>query len=133
VWLGPLLSVAGFLSYFFYFVAFPALRDWPWVNLPLVLGGFALSVIAVWRAFARSDRYRGRVFGSLGLALSLLVTGFFCAYIFWISYQVPPPSSVATTLAVAPDLELPDHTGKTVRLADLRGRKVVLTFYRGHW
>ncbi len=29
----------------------------------------------------------------------------------------------------APDLEVPDHNGATVRLADLRGRKVLLWFY----
>lgn len=29
----------------------------------------------------------------------------------------------------APPFELQDHTGKTVRLADLRGKRVVLWFY----
>ncbi len=29
----------------------------------------------------------------------------------------------------APDFEVPDHNGATVRLADLRGRKVLLWFY----
>ena len=29
----------------------------------------------------------------------------------------------------APDFELSDHNGNTVRLGDLRGKKVVLWFY----
>ena len=29
----------------------------------------------------------------------------------------------------APDFEVQDHTGRTQRLADYRGRKVVLWFY----
>jgi hypothetical protein len=35
---------------------------------------------------------------------------------------------------VAPDFELPDQLGRTVRLADLRATgPVVVSFYRGHW
>jgi len=29
----------------------------------------------------------------------------------------------------APDFEVPDHTGRSVRLSDYRGRTVVLWFY----
>jgi len=29
----------------------------------------------------------------------------------------------------APDFEVPDHTGRTVRLSELRGSTVVLWFY----
>ena len=31
--------------------------------------------------------------------------------------------------AKAPDFSVKDHSGETVRLADLRGRKVLLWFY----
>jgi thioredoxin-dependent peroxiredoxin len=31
--------------------------------------------------------------------------------------------------AMAPNFEVPDHTGSRVRLADLRGQHVVLWFY----
>ncbi len=34
---------------------------------------------------------------------------------------------------LAPDFELRDQTGKTVRLSAARGQKVVLVFYRGYW
>ena len=30
---------------------------------------------------------------------------------------------------IAPDFEVSDHEGRTVRLRDLRGKKVVLWFY----
>ncbi len=30
---------------------------------------------------------------------------------------------------VAPEFELPDHTGRTLRLSDFRGKTVVLWFY----
>lgn len=33
----------------------------------------------------------------------------------------------------APDFEIAGPDGKTLRLADHRGRSVVLLFYRGHW
>ena len=33
----------------------------------------------------------------------------------------------------APDFTLLDRTGEPVALSELRGRKVVLVFYRGHW
>ena len=33
------------------------------------------------------------------------------------------------TGSTAPDFDLPDHRGNRVRLADLRGKRVVLWFY----
>jgi peroxiredoxin Q/BCP len=30
---------------------------------------------------------------------------------------------------LAPDFEVPDHTGRTLRLSEFRGRNVVLWFY----
>ena len=33
----------------------------------------------------------------------------------------------------APDFTLKDQNGKTVNLAQSRGHKVVLVFYRGYW
>lgn len=34
---------------------------------------------------------------------------------------------------VAPDFSLASRTGERVTLSELRGRRIVLVFYRGHW
>jgi peroxiredoxin Q/BCP len=43
----------------------------------------------------------------------------------WLHPKTLPPGSDA------PDFEALDHTGRTVKLSDLRGRKVILVFYPG--
>jgi peroxiredoxin Q/BCP len=39
------------------------------------------------------------------------------------------PQSMLTPGEMAPDFEVSDHQGRTVRLRDLRGKRVVLWFY----
>lgn len=34
---------------------------------------------------------------------------------------------------VAPDFTLDSRTGERITLSDLRGQRIVLVFYRGHW
>ena len=133
LWIGPLLTLVGGLSYFMYFARFPVLRDVPWINLPLVMAGVALSLVAVGRGFSRRAVYRGKVLGSLGLVFSVLLASLFTLYIFVWSYSLPEPSELTLSLGTAPDFTLTDQHGKPVSLQGLRGRKVVLTFYRGHW
>ncbi len=131
IWLGLLVVFAGVVSYFEVFTRFPPLRDFPRANLPLVLFGVALSGLGVARAFGRSE-YRGKVLGSIGLVLSLLLATLFVLYIFWFS-NLPPAGETAVNLAQAPDFALTSSDGETVRLSDYRGRKVALIFYRGFW
>ncbi len=133
IWIGPLVAFAGLVSYFMVFARFAALRDFPWLNLPLVILGAVLSAVGAWRAFGRPEVFRGKVLGSLGLALSLSLASLFCAYVFWITYQVPAPSETALALVEAPGFALTSNAGETVRLSDFAGRKVVLVFYRGFW
>ena len=133
LWIGPLVTLAGLISYFLVFARWPVLRDFPWVNLPLVLAGAAVSVVGFWRAFFRSALWRGKVLGTLGLVFSLLVAGLFNVYVFVFSSMLPETTRLTLELAQAPEIALPDQQGRLVRLTDLRGRKVIVTFFRGFW
>jgi hypothetical protein len=117
------------------FARFPLLRDFPWLNLPIVLIGLILSTRGLWRAYAPSTRtrYGGRIIGIPSFLFSLALTGLFCFYVFSWSYKMPRPQARTLSLESAPDVTLTDPQGRQFRLSDLRGKKVVLTFYRGHW
>jgi hypothetical protein len=132
VWIGPILTFVAVVSYFTTFARFPALRDVPWLNLPLAAAGAIASVVGVRAAFGRPGGWR-RIAGAGGLALSLVLCGLFGAYVYFLSYAMPGPTERTTALDRVPDVTLVDHRGQSVSLADFRGRKVVLTFYRGHW
>lgn len=133
VWIGAVVTFVGMVSYFLYFSRFPVLRDFPWLNLPLVGLGAALSGVAAWGALFRPRPYRGKFLASLGFAFSTLIALAFGAYVFWLSYLLPGPTDTTLDLARAPDFALTSMTGERVHLQDLRGRKVVLVFYRGFW
>ncbi len=133
IWLGPLVVFLGTISYFLLFARFPSLRDFPWVNLPIVLIGLALSTAALRIAFRPPTAARRKIAAIAGFAVSLLLTLLFHAYVFFLSYQLPEPTTVAQAQDIAPDFSLPDHNGKTVKRSDFLGRKLVIVFYRGHW
>ncbi len=132
IWIGPLVSIFGAVSYFMFFARFASLRDFPWLNLPLVILGACLGGTAVWRAYRNSSVYRGKLLAPLSFALSLFLAGLFATYIFSISYGLPA-SDKARNLSEAPDFTLSSMTGESVRLSDFRGRKVAVIFYRGFW
>ena len=49
--------------------------------------------------------------------------------------QSASPTDLARVVEgrAAPDFDLKDQNGQPVRLSALRGKNVVLVFYRGHW
>jgi hypothetical protein len=133
IWIGPLITIAGCLTYFLIFARYPALRDFPWVNLPLVALGVVVSVVGLARALRGAGSSLGKILGSLGLATSLAFAALFGMYIFSWTYRIPGPTDVSLAIDTADVGPLLNHDGSEVRLSDFRGKKVVLTFYRGHW
>ena len=133
IWLGPLIVFIGAVSYFTFFTQFPVLRDFPWINLPIVMVGCGVSFIAIKRAFGRSEVYRGKVMGSLSMLFSGLLTALFVGYIGYLSYQLPELTKITQGLSVSPEFVLNDQNGEEVSLSDFQGKKLIVTFYRGHW
>lgn len=133
-WIGPIVTLVGAISYFVYFVQFADLRDFPWVNLPLVALGVILSVVGLWRAFSNAGyKFLSKAFASVGFLFSLGLGALFCFYIFGLSYQMPGVEGVSQVADAAPSFSLPDQDNKAVQLADFQGKNLVITFYRGHW
>ena len=152
VWAGALLVFFGVVSYPLYFVRFPALRDFPWVNLPMIALGLVLLAIGLVRAFQHPHIFRGKVFGSVLAALALAFGGFFIYGIFIGARHVLPGSYDAPRVGqTAPDFTLPDSQNHPVSLTGVlhspftpenatgagknaaQAAGVILIFYRGYW
>ena len=140
IWLGLLLTVLGPLSGALEFVGFPA-APLTWISLALPIIGFLLVVIGLWRAFAQSEIFRGKVAGSIIAVVSvLLLAG--SIKLFSIARQLPPESAGAPRAGQrVPDFTLPDSDGHLVSLSQLMSgsagsaapKGVLLIFYRGNW
>jgi hypothetical protein len=133
LWIGPLVAFTGAVSYFVVFAYVPVLRDFPWLNFPLVLAGIVVSVVGLWRAFSDDPTALSKFLAVCGLLACLGIGGLFSFYVLVLSNRLPSIDGVAAELATAPDFTLADQNGRLVTLSDFRGRNVVLVFYRGHW
>ena len=143
LWVGLLLTLAGFMSYFFIFVWFPVTRDFPWANFLIFLLAGVLLVMGLRRGFA-SDRLhpmRSKIISVLVSAVCFLVIGFFAFAYFVVGRMLPASKGAPQVGQRAPEFTLPDTTGKQVSLnelmtAQINGkapRGVLLIFYRGYW
>jgi hypothetical protein len=93
------------------------------------LTGLAVAALAgaaaVWRA------RRWLTLTALAVAALLLGAG---VYFNFVMSRLPAVRPAFVVGQRAPDFTLPDAAGRSVSLADYRGRKpVVLVFYRGYW
>lgn len=129
--LGTILTLLGFLSYFFLFVRWPATRDVPWVNLPLVATGALLSLAGL-RGFSAKGLGRRTADGA-AVIVSWGLAGLFCVYVFSFSATMPDGATSPRPGEPAPPLSGVDQRGEQVRLSELKGQRVLLVFYRGHW
>lgn len=129
---GPLVALFGFISYYALFAKWPITRDLPWVNLPLVWGGAALTLWGVKRAVARGGALR-LAGAALGTLLALASAGVLTWYVFSLSYQMPAVTAKSDAGATLPALTLTAHDGTAVSLAEASQGTLVLAFYRGAW
>lgn len=143
LWVGFVLTLAAFLTYFAVFVWFPVTRDFPWANLVIFLIAGFLVVLGLRRGFV-SDRphpTRSKIVSSIVGLLSLLVFAFFVFAIFIAARWLPASTGAPQVGQKAPDFTLADTTGKQVSLNELLStpvngsptKGVLLIFYRGYW
>lgn len=143
LWVGFLLTLAAFLSYFFVFVLFPFTRDFPWANLVLFAIAGVLVIMGLRRGFA-SDRphpVRSKILSSIVSVFSFVVFALFVFTIFVAGRWLPASKGAPQVGQRAPEFTLPDTTGKQVSLNELltspingnAPKGVLLVFYRGYW
>ena len=134
VWAGFAVVLLAAFSFLF-LIRFPAMRDFPWLNLLLFAAGALLLAAGLRRAFLQPDRYRGKVTGVILSLLSLAIFGLFYYGTFVLTADIRSASGAPRAGATAPDFTLSDATGRPVALSDLlkKNRAVLLIFYRGYW
>jgi hypothetical protein len=141
LWLGLLLIVLGIFSNFFYFVKVQAVPQGivPWINLMVPAIGLVPLFVGLKRAFGHPQVYRGKIWGSIVTAFSVLL---FAAsvLVFFIARALPRSTGAPQVGQRLPDFTLPDSSGRPVSLAQLlsgedspQPRAVLLIFYRGYW
>jgi len=147
LWLGFVICLAAPLSFLLFFVNFPVTRDFPWVTLLLFGLAAVLLTVGLRRAYGQPSSYRGKIFGPILAILSIALCALFVFGIFVESRHLPASHGAPQVGQKAPDFELTDTSGKSVKLSELLtapstsagvasspGPKgVLLIFYRGYW
>jgi hypothetical protein len=92
------------------------------------------------RAFAQSNVYRGKIWGTVAAATAAF---FFAAalFLFFHARALPRSAGAPQVGQRIPDFTLPDSSGRQVSLSQLlsgpaggaQPKAVLLVFYRGYW
>jgi len=143
LYVGFVLSIAAFLTYFFVFIWFPFTRDFPWANLLIFLVALVFLFLGVRRGFAadRPHPTRSKILASIVATLGVVILGLFIFTIFINGRRLPASKGAPQVGQRAPDFTLPDTSGKQVSLSELltspingtAPKGVLLVFYRGYW
>jgi ribose/xylose/arabinose/galactoside ABC-type transport system permease subunit len=105
------------------------LRDHPW---PLEIVCALLTLLLAGMLAGAFREKKRRAVTTLSTLVAAASTAFFIYLANVALHQLPPPPAKGLG-AVAADFTLPDETGKPVSLASLRGKPLVVLFYRGFW
>jgi hypothetical protein len=139
LWVGLVLLLLAILSNLLYFLKVPA-APLPWVNLILPVLALLFLLVGLVRAFAQSQIYRGKIWGSIVLGLGLLLVA--ASTLLFVGARKLPRSGGAPQIGQrVPDFTLADSTGQPTSLAQLFSasagapppKAVLLVFYRGYW
>ncbi len=133
---GFLVCAVGMIGDPFVFARYPQTRDVPWVSWLLLVAGLGLIGLGLFRAFGRSNLYRGRIAGPIFGILGLAVTGLFAFVTLVTARELPASPNAPKVGQTAPAFVLPDTNGQPVALQTLLGPGkswVLLIFYRGYW
>ena len=143
LWVGFVLTIAAFLTYFFVFIWFPVTRDFPWANLLIFFVALVLIFLGVRRGFGADFPHptRSKIVTSIVAVLSIVILALFVFTIFVGGRWLPASKGAPQVGQRAPDFTLPDTSGKQVSLNELltspingtAPKGVLLVFYRGYW
>jgi amino acid transporter len=146
VWLGFVLSIVAFVSYFLVFARFPVTRNVPWANFLLFGAGAAFLWVGLRRVLGGAQPCRGKIVSSILTLLSVSIVGAFCFVIFHATRQLPTSPGSPKVGQKAPEFALRNTHGNLVSLSSLLStpldplspsqdapKAVLLVFYRGYW
>jgi hypothetical protein len=122
--LAPVLAVAGFGLYMLATLRLAVWRRYPIEFVALSALGAIIGIVG----FARDP---GLATG-LGAGLALAIVAFMCWFLFSFSMYGPREDHPRPGDRF-PDFTLPTSDGRSFSLAEARGRRLILLFYRGAW
>jgi MFS superfamily sulfate permease-like transporter len=128
LWLGLVLAVVAFVSYFVFFSQYEVTRDVPWASFVLFLIAIAL-LVSGWRRAPR------KILASIVAVLGFVVAGLFIFSVTVGSKDLPAAQAAPAIAQRAPGFTLPDTRGQQVSLSNVLAQSngVLLIFYRGYW